>query len=61
MKAVIDQETCIGCGLCEQVAPDVYVMEGDKAKVVVEDVPEDKEADAQSAAEQCPVTCITVS
>lgn len=61
MKTVVDLETCIGCGLCVQIAPDVYKMEGDKAVAITAEVPKGKEEDAKSATEQCPVTAITVS
>ncbi|MGD2278765.1 MAG: ferredoxin [Candidatus Omnitrophota bacterium] len=61
MKAVVDQEKCIGCGLCAQVAPDIYEMQGDKAVAKVEEVPEDKADDAKNGAEQCPVDAISVS
>lgn len=61
MKTVIDAEACIGCGLCAQVAPDVYEMQEDKAIVLTEEVAEDKLEDAKSAVEQCPVTCIELS
>ena len=61
MKAVIDAEACIGCGLCVQVAPDVYEMQGDKAVVIMDDIPEDKSEDAKSAADQCPVAAIVIS
>ena len=61
MKAIIDSEACIGCGLCVQVAPDVYVMEGDKAVMATEDISEDKAEAAKDAAEQCPVNAISVS
>jgi ferredoxin len=60
MKASVDAGICVGCGLCEQVCPDVFKMEDDKAVVKVEAVP-DSAADAcRDAADQCPVTAITV-
>jgi len=61
MKAVIDADTCIGCGLCAQVAPDVYEMQGDKAVPKMDDIPEDKAEDAKNGADQCPVTAIKIS
>ncbi len=61
MKAVIDEETCIGCGLCVQIAPDVYEMREDKATTLVNEIPEELEGEAKEAAEQCPVNAITVS
>ena len=60
MKIKIDADACIGCGLCVQVCPDVYEMEGDKAVVKMGDVPEDKADDAKNAADQCPVNAISV-
>lgn len=61
MKIVVDKDACIGCGLCVQVAPDVYEMQGDIAVVKAGDIPAAQAADAKSAAEQCPVSAITVS
>lgn len=61
MKAIIDQEACIGCGLCAQVASDVFDMKGDKAVSKVKDLSEDMVEAAKSAADQCPVAAITVS
>ena len=61
MKIVVDVDACIGCGLCVQVAPDVYEMKDDKAVLKVKDVPQDKAADAKTAADQCPVNAIHVS
>ena len=58
MKAIVDQESCIGCGLCAQVAPSVYEMQGDKA--VALEVTEDNAEEAQSGADQCPVNAISV-
>lgn len=61
MKAVIDQETCIGCGVCAQIAPEVYEMQGEKAVSLVDELSEDKVDSAQEGADQCPVDAITVS
>ncbi|PKL42294.1 MAG: ferredoxin [Candidatus Riflebacteria bacterium HGW-Riflebacteria-1] len=60
MKAKVDVDTCIGCGLCEQICPDVFKMEEDKAVVRGETVPAEAETACQNAADQCPVAAITV-
>ena len=60
MKAAVDRETCIGCGNCEAVCPDVFVLDDDgKSKVIVEVIPQESEACAKEAEEQCPVSAIT--
>jgi ferredoxin len=61
MKAKVDPEVCIGCGLCVSTCPEVYKMEGDKAVVLVAVVPKAAEEACKKAAEDCPVTAITVS
>ena len=60
MKAIVDQETCVGCALCEQVCPAVFVMKDGKAEVKVATVPKEAEADCRKAVEDCPVTAIKV-
>lgn len=61
MKAIVDADMCIGCGLCAQVAPDVYEMKGDKAVALLDEIPADKAEEASNGAEQCPVTAIAIS
>lgn len=59
MKATIDTDSCIGCGLCVNDCPDVFEMNADKA-VVKGPVPAGKEDSCKTAAANCPVQCIKV-
>ena len=60
MKATVNED-CIGCGLCESTCAEVFAI-GDEgiAEVVVDEVPEENEDSAQEAADNCPVSAITV-
>ncbi|MBD3246695.1 MAG: 4Fe-4S dicluster domain-containing protein [Candidatus Omnitrophica bacterium] len=58
MRAIVDQDTCIGCGVCPSVCPEVFKMEGEKAVAHVDEVPEDLQDSARQAASQCPVSAI---
>ena len=60
MKARIDKETCIGCGLCVETCPQVFKMEDDKAVVIVSGVPKDAEECCKKATDECPVTAIFI-
>jgi ferredoxin len=53
----VDQEECTGCGLCEEICPEVFQMnEDDVSEVYDEDgAAEDK---IQEAIDDCPVECI---
>lgn len=62
MKAYVDKDTCISCGLCPSLCPEVFEMEDDgKAGVIVDVVPAEAEATAKEAEESCPVNAISVS
>ena len=57
-KVFIDQDECIGCGVCEEMCPEVFHLDPrtNKAEVVQEEGgPEDQ---IQEAVENCPVECI---
>jgi ferredoxin len=61
MKASIDRDGCISCGLCADTCPKVFRMADDGlAEVYVDTVPEDEEASAVEAQDGCPVSVITV-
>lgn len=61
MKANIDRDGCISCGLCVETCPKVFRMADDGiAEVYVDVVPTDTEADALEAQDSCPVSVITV-
>ena len=61
MKAFIDQDGCIGCGLCADTCPTVFSMGGEGvAEVHSNPVPEADEAAARDAADNCPVSVITL-
>jgi len=60
MRAIVDQETCTGCGLCAELCPEVFEMDGDTARVTVENVPAEAEETCREAMEGCPVEAITI-
>ena len=53
----VDQDKCIGCGLCSGICPDVFIMNADGKSEVLE---QGNEACAKGAAESCPVNAITL-
>jgi len=53
----IDQNKCIGCGMCAGTCPETFIMNHDgKAEVVKDEVTDC----AKNAAENCPVSAISV-
>jgi len=58
MRVTVDEETCIGCGLCAETCPEVFEMNDDKARVKVDEVTEDVIDSCKEAVENCPVEAI---
>ena len=61
MKANVDQDTCIGCGLCTSICPSVFELNDEgKSHSIVDVVPSNEESSAKEAEGSCPVNAITV-
>ena len=61
MKATVDKDTCIACGLCPSICPECFEIEDDgKAGFIVDLAPCGSEDEFKEAAESCPVSAISV-
>ena len=58
MEARVDQDLCIGCGLCAGIAANVFEIDNDGKAHVVSAVSEDERKEVQEAIDSCPVTAI---
>ncbi|MEK7644131.1 MAG: ferredoxin [Patescibacteria group bacterium] len=57
-KLSLDTDTCIKCGICVSLAPEIFKFEGDLV-VIASDAPiEEQEEQIQTAIDACPVTAI---
>ena len=55
MRAHVDQDTCIGCGLCISSVPEVFEMNADGKAEAIAAGPDDA---VKSAIDACPVSAI---
>jgi len=58
MKVTITDD-CTGCGVCETIAPDVFVVEDEKATVNADEIA-GNEDEIKEAAEECPDEAIKI-
>lgn len=57
----VDSEKCIGCGMCEELAKEIFLLAADgKARVKKKEVDEKALAEVQDAERNCPVQGIHV-
>ena len=59
MKAYVDQETCLGCGICTEISK-VFRMNSDRKASAVEDFTEERMYEVQEAIETCPADAISI-
>lgn len=57
-KPVVDEDICISCGLCAEIAPNTFELDEDDISQVIDPQgdPEDK---IEEAIESCPVEAIS--
>ena len=58
MKFAVDKDTCIACGACGDICPEVFEVD-DYSIVKVDDVPAELQESALEAEEGCPVDAIS--
>ncbi len=61
MKASVDKDGCIGCGLCEQICPEVFRMTDDGYAEAYNDVGDSLQESATEARDSCPVSVIDIA
>ena len=59
MKAFVDENVCISCGLCEGVCPEVFSLDTGVA-VATEEFSGEFEDAAREACDGCPVQAISI-
>lgn len=59
MRVKIDNEKCIGCGLCEEILPEVFTVGMFRARVLRPQLRPAEEEAALSAALNCPARAIS--
>lgn len=61
MKTFVDPDLCLGCGVCETVAPEVFQLGPDGiAKVLLETIPPNLQDATRDAMDQCPEQAISI-
>ncbi|MCF7873545.1 MAG: ferredoxin [Candidatus Omnitrophica bacterium] len=58
MKIIIDENACIGCGLCINLCPEIFVLQDNNIAKVKSKEPCDK--NLHKIASQCPVNAILI-
>lgn len=60
MKPKVDEELCIGCGLCSEICPDIFEMGDDDLAHVINPERCQEAGCCEEAAEECPVEAISL-
>lgn len=57
---VVDSNTCIGCGTCENIAPEYFKVKDDGISYVQKDYDEKDKDIIEEAIDSCPVQAISL-
>lgn len=57
-KAIVDQNTCIGCALCCSTCGEVFRLNEDVKAEAYQAATEENQEDVQNAIDSCPVAAI---
>ncbi|GAB6169851.1 hypothetical protein JCM1393_23110 [Clostridium carnis] len=60
MKAFVDGDNCISCGLCEGVCPGVFSLDTGVSVAISGDIALELEDSVREACESCPVQVISI-
>ncbi|MDY6873071.1 MAG: ferredoxin [Chloroflexota bacterium] len=61
MKVRVDEDLCLGCGICEGLAPEVFSLANEPfAEVLVNPVPAEFEDAVRQSEEECPEEAIFI-
>ena len=60
MKAIVNQDTCLGCGLCISTVPDVFELNADGKAEVCGPTTEANKGAVQEAVDACPVQALSM-
>lgn len=58
LYVTIETASCIGCGSCEAICPDVFTMNDHGVAQAISEVSADYLVDIKDALKMCPVHCI---
>jgi len=59
MNLKIEEDNCIGCGLCQAVCPECFVLKNGVAKIVT-DLEKEDCCDCQEIIDSCPCNAIKI-
>lgn len=60
MKAIVNQEGCISCGLCVSTCPEVFAFDEEGLAYANGQITDSNYASAESARQACPVAVIDI-
>ena len=60
MKAFVDENVCISCGLCEGICPEIFTLETGVSVAKEGDVSAELQDATREACDSCPVNAISI-